>query len=228
MNRRTVLGCGVLAAAAGLAARAAGARAGGQAVAAPKLPLWDEGREPFLASALVPHRTYVFLYPYESTPCFLLHLGREVTGTGIPAHGTVAAYDWPGGVGPDRAIVAYSAICPHAFTHPTREVAMIHYYGPSDAAAVAQRTNVITCCVHGSTFDPARGAVPLQPPAEIPLAAVVLGWEPATDALYAAGLVGRPVFAEFFRSFPRSSRRRVEGPVPVWPLERYSTAVMNC
>jgi Rieske Fe-S protein len=227
VDRRVVLGCGVLATVAGLAAGRR-ALAGAQPVPAPRLPLWQEGREPLVASALVPHRTYVFLYPYESTPCFLLHLGRAVAGTGVPAHGAVPAYDWPGGVGPDRAIVAYSAICPHAFTHPTREVAMIHYYAPPVPAAVAQRSHVISCCVHGSTFDPARGAIPLQPPAEIPLATVVLAWDAATDALHVEGLIGRPVFTEFFRSFPRSGRGRVEGRVPVWPLERYSSAVLNC
>lgn len=228
MDRRSFLACGALAAAASLTARVPRAGAAGLGLAAPRVPLWHEGREPLRASALVPHRTYVFHYPYESTPCFLLHLGRRVPPSAVPAHGPAAAYDWPGGVGPDQAVVAFSAICPHAYTHPTREVAMIHYYGPEGRAEVAQRTNVISCCVHGSTFDPARGAVPLQPPAELPLATVRVAWDEAADTFHAEGLIGQPVFAEFFRSFPRSARREVPGPAAVWALERYSAAVLNC
>lgn len=223
MDRRTFLGCG--AAAAGLAGALEALSATAQPLAAPSVQLWTEERGPLRASDLVPHRSYLFLYPYESTPCFLLDLDRPLPGAALAGPGS-AGYEWPGGVGASRSIVAYSAICPHAFTHPTRQVAMIHYYG--GPATVARRGNVISCCVHGSTFDPAAGAVPLQPPAEMPLAAIRLRWDPASDALHAEGLLGQPVFAEFFRSFPRSGRREVQGTSAVWPLERYSGAVLNC
>ena len=187
-----------------------------------------EGKTPVAASRLVPHQSYVFLYPFDSTPCFLLDLGRTVPGASVALRGTDTGYVWGGGVGPGRSIVAYSAICPHAFAHPTREVAMIHYYGPDTPATVAQRTGVVTCCVHGSTFDPTRGAVPLQPPAEIPLAAIVLEWDAGTDGLWARGVVGQPVFDEFFKSFPKSARGEVQGATVVWELERYSRSVLSC
>jgi Rieske Fe-S protein len=131
-------------------------------------------------------------------------------------------------VGPAGAIVAYSAICPHTYTHPTRENAMIRYFAPEQPATLAGRGGVITCCVHGSAFDPARGAVPLQPPAELPLAAVLLEWDPATDGLHAVGLAGVSVFGPFFSSFPKSARGEVGPTTAVWPLSAYSVAVFSC
>ena len=224
-------GCG---AAAGMAAfegsRPAAGAPGGEfrVLSGPRAQLLLEGKTPLQASQVVPHRSYVFLYPFESTPCFLLNLGRPVPGTQVGAEGGSAGYAWPGGVGRDRSIVAYSAICPHTYAHPTREAAMIHYYGPDTPATVAQRAGVITCCLHGSTFDPGRGAVPLQPPAEAPLAAVLTEWDELTDALYVRGVVGRPAFDEFFKSFPKNVRREVQEVTPVWELERYSRAVLSC
>jgi Rieske Fe-S protein len=187
-----------------------------------------EGKISLTASRLVPHKTYVFLYPFENTPCFLLDVGEPVPAAQVPLGRTGVSYAWAGGVGKKRSIVAYSAICSHAYTHPTRENAMIHYFGPEQPSIVAQRGSVITCCVHGSAFDPRLGAVPLQPPAEIPLAAVVLEWDEDADALYAIGLVGQPVFEEFFKSFPKNTRREAEKVTSVWELERYSREVIFC
>jgi hypothetical protein len=93
---------------------------------------------------------------------------------------------------------------------------------------VAQRGGVITCWVHGSAFDPTRGAVPLQPPAELPLATVLLEWDPASDGLTAVGILGRPVFTEFFKSFPRTARRDTAGTATLWELARYSRGVLPC
>lgn len=230
MRRRAFLGCSALAAVAALRGpwgATAPALAGVAAQRGPRVQLAWEGKSPLRASELAPHRDYVFLYPYEGTPCFLLDLGRPVPGVQVPLR-TGGEYAWPGGVGKARSIVAYSAICPHTYVHPTRDSAMIHYFGPDQPATVAQRGGVITCCVHGSTFDPVQGAIPLQPPAEIPLATVLLEWEAETDSLYAVGLAGRPVFEEFFKSFPRGARRAVEGAAPVWELSRYSRAVLPC
>ena len=186
-----------------------------------------EDGTPLRASRLAPHADYVFLYPFEGTPCFLLDLGKPVLPAEVPLR-TGGGYAWPGGVGRGRSIVAYTAICPHTYVHPTREVAMIHYFAPDQPATVAGQGGIITCCVHGSVFDPARGAVPLQPPAELPLAAVLLEWDEASDGLAAAGVAGRPVFEEFYKSFPKSARREVAGTTTVWELARYSGAVLPC
>ena len=70
---------------------------------------------------------YVFDYPFAATPCFLLRLRAPAhrridlrTETGFP-------YRWEGGVGPARDVVAYSAICAHKMTYPTRQVSFIGY-----------------------------------------------------------------------------------------------------
>lgn len=230
MNRRAFLGCGALAGIAALrrpgpaTALAAG---GAQLQPGHRVQLLAEDKHPLRASELRPHTDYIFFYPFESTPCFLLDLGRPVAGGHVPLR-EGGAYAWAGGVGRQRSVLAFSAICPHAYTHPTREHAMIHYFPPDQPATVAQRGGVITCCVHGSAFDPVQGAVPLQPPAELPLAAVALEWDERTDGLFAVGVVGRPVFEEFYRSFPKTSRREVEAMTSVWELSRYSRVILPC
>jgi arsenite oxidase small subunit len=228
MRRRAFVGCA--AAAAGVAGLRGGWPVGEPGVAeaqGPRVQLVLEGGAALRASRLVPERDYVFLYPFEGTPCFLLDLGRPVPAAEVTLRDG-GRYAWPGGVGRGRSIVAYAAICPHTYTHPTRDVAMIHYFRADQPATVAGRGGIITCCVHGSAFDPARGAVPLQPPAELPLAAVLLEWDEATDGLYAVGVIGRRVFEEFFKDFPRTARGKVEGSTRVWELARYSAATLPC
>lgn len=230
-RREFVAGCGRVTGLAALACawpRALAQAVQGSVQPGPRAQLLLEGKTPLQASALRPHRNYVFLYPFEGAPCFLLDLGRPVSGAEVETRATQGPYAWAGGVGRNRSIVAYSAICPHTYTHPTRESALIHYFGPEETATVAQRSSVITCCVHGSTFDPRRGGVPLQPPAELPLAAVAIEWEEASDALFAVGVVGRPVFEEFYQSFPQAARRPVEGRTAVWELSQYSRVVIPC
>ena len=189
--------------------------------------LTEDGSRPLEASQLAHHRAYIFNYPYESTPCFLLDVGEKVPGARVPLR-TGAAYAWSGGVGRRGSVVAFVAICPHNYTHPTRDLSMLHYSPPGRPAAVTQRDRVITCCAHGSSFDPTRGAVPLQPPAELPLAAVVLEWAAAADGLFATGVLGLPAFEEFFSNFPNRSRRLLEGSTPVWDLEHYCQFVLRC
>src|SRR5436305_13914360 len=84
--------------------------------------LVDERGQPVHPAALVKGATYVFDYPYSSTPCFLLRLDKPTVG-GIPlTTETGFDYTWEGGVGPERNIVAYSAICAHKKQHPKRQV----------------------------------------------------------------------------------------------------------
>src|SRR5688572_3353633 len=70
--------------------------------------LLEDGRQPLRASRLAVGRNYIFHYPFEGTPCFLINLGKP-TGEKVPLrteNGSV--YEWPGGVGAQRGIVAYS------------------------------------------------------------------------------------------------------------------------
>src|ERR687896_2179024 len=74
--------------------------------------LIDEKGLPLRAAAVPANRNFIFHYPFAATPCFLLNLGKSVrpaqlrTVSGEP-------YEWKGGVGASRSVVAYSAICAH-------------------------------------------------------------------------------------------------------------------
>lgn len=161
--------------------------------------LVDASGAPLRASALVPHRNYVFHYPYAATPCFLIDLGQAAGPA--PNLKTAGAddYAWPGGVGPGRSIVAYSAICAHKLTYPTRDISFISYR--EQATPHSRLARVIHCCSEHSQYDPAQGARVLAGPATQPLAAILLEYEPARDQLAAVGTLGGEMFDEFFTKF---------------------------
>ena len=45
-----------------------------------RVKLVDQDGKAIKARSLKPHHNYVFNYPYESTPCFLLNLDQALTG----------------------------------------------------------------------------------------------------------------------------------------------------
>ena len=162
--------------------------------------LVDESGKPLRASALQPGENYVFHYPFEGTPCFLLNLGRPTVRDVTLKTGSGEAYRWPGGVGKQRAIVAYSAICSHQLTHPTRQISFISYREQSTASAIS-RPRMIHCCSEHSEFDPAAGAKVMGGPAPQPLCAILLEHREADDSLHATGTMGGEMFDTFFRKF---------------------------
>jgi len=162
--------------------------------------LVDDARQPIRASRLAVGRNFIFHYPYEGTPCFLINLG-EPTGQKITLKTEDgSAYEWPGGVGPHRGIVAYSAICSHRLTYPTRQISFISYRDRATASPVS-RPNTIHCCSEHSQYDPASGARVLNGPAPQPLSAVLLEYDPASDGLHALGTLGGEVFNAFFTKY---------------------------
>jgi Rieske Fe-S protein len=175
------------------------------------------------ASALEPHAPYCFFYPYVSTPCLLLDLGTAVA----PAE-PVAGDRRLGGVGAPKAIVAYTAICPHEWSHPDPAFSPIRYVAPGEPAVLTGgRDRLIVCCSHGSVFDPAVGGRVEQSPARTPLASVVLEWDATSDGLAAVGVSGPTSFERFFASFERDQRLVTE-PARVIPLATYSKVVGRC
>ena len=162
--------------------------------------LVDDSGQPLRASRLVVGRNYIFHYPFEGTPCFLLNLG-EATGQKVSLRTeNGASYEWPGGVGPKRNVVAYSAICSHRLTYPTRQISFISYRDRTTASPVS-RPNTIHCCSEHSQYDPASGARVLNGPAPQPLSAILLEYEPSGDALHAVGTLGGEVFNAFFAKY---------------------------
>ncbi|MDH5265581.1 MAG: (2Fe-2S)-binding protein [Betaproteobacteria bacterium] len=161
--------------------------------------LVDERGEPIRAGALRVGVNYVFEYPFAATPCFLLRLAKPAAG-GIDLRTEGGhAYRWEGGVGPGKAIVAYSAICAHKLTYPTRQVSFIGYRdGPSPVAGPGK---VITCCSDRSVYDPSAGARVVAGPAPQPLATILLEHDAAKDQLVATGTFGGEMFEQFFQKF---------------------------
>src|ERR687895_2068880 len=159
--------------------------------------LWHEGKQPLRASRLVVGRNYIFHYPFEGTPCFLINLGQPTGMKVLLKTENGSTYEWPGGVGPQRGVVAYSAICSHRLTYPTRQISFISYRDRTNASPVS-RPNTIHCCSEHSQYDPAAGARVLNGPAPQPLSAILLEYEPASDGLYAVGTLGGEMFNEFF------------------------------
>src|SRR5436305_11016984 len=166
--------------------------------AAPRLyartRLVDTKGAPMRVRDLTPDTNYVFQYPYASTPCFLLRLTSSMT-TGQSLRRTDGtAYAWQGGVGPERTVVGFSAICAHKLAYPTREVSFIRYQrDPSQTSS----GHVIHCCADHSVYDPAQGARVVAGPAPQPLAAIVLEHERTQDELYATGTLGAEQFDAF-------------------------------
>lgn len=161
--------------------------------------LVDAHGQPLRAASVVARRNYIFHYPYASTPCFLLDLGHAVPPSNSLQTAESKSYDWPGGVGPRRSLVAYSAICAHKLSYPTKDVSFISYRATSTAPSSA--AEVIHCCSEHSQYDPAHGARVVSGPAPQPLAAILLEHHAGQDMLYAVGTLGGEMFNEFFAKF---------------------------
>ena len=165
-----------------------------------RVRLVDERGQPLRAASLVAGRNYIFHYPFQGTPCFLINLGKPTQqNVSLNAEGG-AAYQWPGGVGPQRSIVAYSAICTHRMTYPTRQISFISYRERSTAGAAA-RVNTIHCCSEHSEYDPASGARVLSGPAPQPLPSILLEHDAAGDGLHAVGTLGGDLYNAFFAKY---------------------------
>jgi arsenite oxidase small subunit len=164
-----------------------------------KSRLLDAQGRPLRASALPVQRNLIFHYPYQSTPCFLLNLGRAAGGAARLKTADNRSYEWKGGVGATRSIVAYSAICAHQLAYPTREISFISFR--AEASARNKHAQVIHCCAEHSQYDPAEGARVLAGPAPQPLAAILLEHDPKSDGLTAVGTLGGEMFNQFFAKY---------------------------
>ncbi|MDO9146149.1 MAG: (2Fe-2S)-binding protein [Hydrogenophaga sp.] len=192
------LGAGSLAAAVTGSAWAANAKPRAYA----RVLLTDAFGQAIRASSLLAQTNYVFHYPFEATPVFLLDLGKPALATSLRTRDQ-QAYQWPGGVGPTRSLVAFSAICAHKLVYPTKDLSFISF---RKGAAINPQTpskgnDLIHCCADHSQYDPARGARVLGGPAEQPLCAVLLDHDPKADTLTATGTLGGELFDDFFKKY---------------------------
>jgi Rieske Fe-S protein len=160
--------------------------------------LTNEFGDPLKASRLLPRTNYVFHYPFEATPVFLLDLAQPALPQQLTTK-TKTAYAWPGGVGPKKSLVAFSAICAHHLVYPTPQVSFISFRKTKSVKGL--QDNLIHCCADHSQYDPAKGAQVLGGPAEQPLCAVLLDHDPKADTLTAYATLGGELFDDFFRKY---------------------------
>jgi len=199
--------------------------------------LVDEFGDPLKASALRAQTNYVFHYPFEATPVFLLDLGKPALPTGLRTK-SQQSYQWPGGVGPGRSLVAFSAICAHKLVYPTKDLSFISF---RKGAAInpqtpSQGSDLIHCCADHSQYDPARGAQVLGGPADQPLCAILLEHEAKADTLTATGTLGGELFDDFFRKYEMKlslengpkAKQVVAGRSTVRELERFCRNAVRC
>jgi len=196
--------------------------------------LIDIHGDPMKAAKLAAETNYVFHYPFASTPCFLLKLPRRLAEPRTLTREDGSSYAWRGGVGPERAIVAFSAICAHKLAYPTREVSFIRYQRDRSTTSGGA---VIHCCADHSVYDPAQGARVVSGPAPQPLAAIVLEHDAATDEIVALGTIGAEQFDAFFRKYdvklefeygPGKARRPIGDRSVVRELTAYCKTTIQC
>ena len=197
-----------------------------------KARLVDEKGAPLRASAIPANRNFIFHYPFAATPCFLLNLGKAVKPVQLK---TVAGepYEWKGGVGAQRSVVAYSAICAHRLSYPTKDISFISFR--AEKSARNRFANVIHCCSEHSQYDPAEGARVVAGPAPQPLASILLEWDSSKDEIHAVGTLGGEMFGEFFEKFGfklqlehGAPRAAVAGSCVVQELDNYCKQQVKC
>ena len=233
MERRQFLSTCAVLSGAGLVA--------GDLVRADAPPRWysrarlaDVHGRPVRVRDLVADTNYVFQYPFAATPCLLVKMSRPVAVTANLQREDGTAYAWHGGVGAERSVVAFSAICAHKLAYPTREVSFIRFQRERSATSGAQ---VIHCCADHSVYDPAQGARVIAGPAPQPLAAIVLEYDSTEDGLYALGTQGAEQFPAFFRKYQMKlaleygrdgGRGEVAGTTILRELTNYCRTTIQC
>jgi Rieske Fe-S protein len=196
--------------------------------------LVDGQGQPLRAKAIPANRNLIFHYPYASTPCFLLNLGKPAKASAQLKTVDNQPYQWHGGVGAQRSVVAYSAICAHKLTYPTRDISFISFR--AETSARNRHGSVIHCCSEHSQYDPAEGARVVAGPAPQPLASILLEWDSSRDEIYAVGTLGGEMFNEFFAKYQfrlaldgdNAPRRPVQGRAAVVELENYCRQQVKC
>lgn len=218
------------------------AEEGGRAKLYDRVLLVDANGHPIAADWLTAGESYIFNYPYATTPCFLINLGRPTVAETFLETESGNRYVWRGGCGPQRSIVSFSAICAHKMTHPARPVSFINYRHEkvgfrNNQKLPVRRSQVIFCCSEKSVYDPIDGARVLGGPAPQPLAAILLDYEENSGHIYATGTCGGEMYEQFFEKFgvrialeneTSDIRRRVTGQAEVVPISEYSRSQIMC
>jgi len=100
----------------------------GEAQRHPRSLLVDVHGRPWSAHQLKKGEAFLFNYPYTVSPVFLIAFEQEVKPAELVTEDK-QRYAAPAGVGPDKSIVAFSAICAHKLMYPTTAISFIGLRG---------------------------------------------------------------------------------------------------
>jgi len=232
MNRRDFLGSCTLGIAAMTRAHAAG---DAEIRRYARSLLVDAQGAPIRQAALATETNYVYQYPFAATPCFLLRFPETLAPVPALPREHDAPYAAPGGVGPARNVVSFSAICAHKLAYPTRDVSFIRY---QKSRSPTSSGRVIHCCADHSVYDPTAGARVVAGPAPQPLASIALEYDASRDELWAIGTIGAEQFEPFFEKYAfkleleygglERARKPVETTTVVRELTNYCRTTIEC
>jgi arsenite oxidase small subunit len=205
--------------------------AAGEVQRHPRSLLIDSRGSPWPARQLKEGEAFLFNYPYTVSPVFLIAFEHEVKPAELVTKDK-QRYAAPAGVGPNKSIVAFSAICAHKLMYPKPAISFIGLRSGNRG----ESAHVIHCCGDNSRYDPLHGARVIDGPAPQPLAAVLLEWDASSDHLHAVGTRGGEMFDKFFEKYTKqleletgSGVRKPSGAtVVVQPAASYSRQWRSC
>jgi arsenite oxidase small subunit len=203
----------------------------GEVQSHPRSLLVDPFGKPWTARRLKTGEAFLFNYPYTASPVFLIAFEHEVRPAELVTESR-QRYGAPAGVGPNKSIVAFSAICAHKLVYPTPAISFIGLR----SGGRGEPSHVIHCCGDNSRYDPLHGARVIDGPAPQPLAAVLLEWNAGSDQLHAVGTRGGEMFDAFFEKYAAKlqletgsgARKPSAQTVVVRPAASYSKQWRSC
>lgn len=201
-----------------------------------KVQLVDADGNPIKASSLKKETNYVFNYPFVGTPSILLDLGEETAQNITLKSEDGEEYLWKSGVGANRSIVAYSAICSHQLAHPTPDDSFLQYLPRGKKTMACEQSGIMVCSSHLSAFDAKKGCKQMAGPAEQPLASIVIEVD-KDDNLWASAVLGPDKFHDYFKAFKpefkkyyggkRKAKKRVKDNAITVTLSEYTKEIIQ-
>jgi arsenite oxidase small subunit len=204
--------------------------------------LIDHNDQPITSTSFKNNDYFIFHYPYITTPCFLINLKTSISQPLELKTEDNQSYRWSGGVGPENSVVAFSAICAHKMSYPTRSTSFINYHQEEvtfidNRNKSVKRNQLIYCCSERSVYDPAKGAAVLGGPATQPLTAIIIKYDPIANNYYATGTLGGEQYNRFFENFGfrialenkiDDIQQLVSESTVAYPADRYTDYQIRC
>lgn len=170
-----------------------------------KVQLKDADGKALKASALVEEENYVFNYPHAATPAIMVNLKEAVQKDVKLKAADGTEYVTKGGVGAKGTIVAYSAICAHQMTRPTKAMSMFQYVPTTGKTLAYEKSGVFVCTSHLAAYSATEGGKVLGGPATQGLAQIVLEVD-AEDNIWAVAVLGPDMFEDYFAAFKQEHK----------------------